>query len=260
MADQARFITIAFSHYCEKVRWALDRLAVPYREESHLPILHRRASRGIGGGNTVPVLKIDGKILSDSTDILKEIDRRAPEGARLYPSAPELRRECEALEEQFDEKLGPATRRLVYFHLLPHRSLLMKLIQASGPGWQVAIVRTMFPVVRTIMQKGMNITPETSARSSARIDEIFKQVGERLSDGRRYLIGDTFTAADLTFAALAAPVVYPAAYGFPMPPLEEVPVALREIIETLRATPAGRFALRLYEEERGRVVGLAKVA
>ena len=35
--------------------------------------------------------------------------------------------------------------------------------------------------------------------------------GERLGDGRDYLVGDRFTTADLTFAALAAPAVAPAA-------------------------------------------------
>ena len=34
---------------------------------------------------------------------------------------------------------------------------------------------------------------------------VFDSVGERLADGRPYLMGDRFTAADLTFASLSAP-------------------------------------------------------
>jgi len=34
-----RLITLAFSHYNEKARWALDRYAVPYREEPHMPFV-----------------------------------------------------------------------------------------------------------------------------------------------------------------------------------------------------------------------------
>jgi glutathione S-transferase len=35
------------------------------------------------------------------------------------------------------------------------------------------------------------------------------QVDEALADGRPFICGETFTAADLTFASLAAPVVLP---------------------------------------------------
>ncbi|MEZ4340912.1 MAG: hypothetical protein R3B82_30175, partial [Sandaracinaceae bacterium] len=47
-------VTIAFSHYCEKARWALDLRRVPYRERRYLPAMHllatRRALRGTGAG------------------------------------------------------------------------------------------------------------------------------------------------------------------------------------------------------------------
>ena len=33
----AILITIPLSHYCEKARWALDRVALSYREEPHAP-------------------------------------------------------------------------------------------------------------------------------------------------------------------------------------------------------------------------------
>jgi glutathione S-transferase len=43
-------ITIPHSHYSEKARWALDRLELPYREEVHIPLLHRLATIRNGGG------------------------------------------------------------------------------------------------------------------------------------------------------------------------------------------------------------------
>ena len=49
-APRARLITIPFSHYCEKARWALDYCGVPYTEDAHLPGLHIRPTRRAGGG------------------------------------------------------------------------------------------------------------------------------------------------------------------------------------------------------------------
>ena len=66
----AVLITVPLSHYCEKARWGLDRLELPYREEPHAPLLHRLATRRNDGG-TVPVLVHGSSRFIDSTDILR---------------------------------------------------------------------------------------------------------------------------------------------------------------------------------------------
>ena len=82
-------------------------------------------------------------------------------------------------------------------------------------------------------------------------DGVFDEIAARLADGRRYLSGDRFTAADLTFGALSAPCSSRRGYGSPLPPPERAaarrwpPRSAR-----LREHPAGRFAARLYDEER----------
>ena len=81
---------------------------------------------------------------------------------------------------------------------------------------------------------------------------MIDDIAERLSDGRRFLLGDRFTAADLTFAALAAPMLLPERYGSTLPPLEVMPRRVAREVERLRAYPAGAFADRLYNEERVR--------
>jgi len=54
---------------------------------------------------------------------------------------------------------------------------------------------------------GMGINEEGRAVAMRRIKEVFAEVEALLSDGRKYLTGASFTAADLTFAALAAPAL-----------------------------------------------------
>lgn len=110
----------------------------------------------------------------------------------------------------------------------------------------------MRPPLPTASQ-GMRITPENGEAALGKVRRVFDSVAERLADGRRYLAGDAFTAADLTFACLAAPAVGQP-YNDAPPALEDLPPAMREQVEGMRAHPAGRFALRLWADERGAVL------
>ena len=243
-----RLITIPISHYCEKARWALQRVGLPFLEEAHPPVFHMASAWRAGGKRTVPVLVSADGVYNDSTDILQYLDRKAPE-AGLYPNEPQARQEAEQLEELFDTVLGPHSRRWVYFHVLDRTDLLPYLCHGVGAR-EAALFRTLLPAARLVMRKALKITPEAAERSRVRVQEVFEQVGARLADGRRYLVGDRFGAADLTFAALAAPAILPPEYGSPLAPLEEMPQVMHEQIRAWRASPAGSFALRLYREDR----------
>lgn len=248
-----RLITLGPSHYCEKARWALTRCRVPFREEAHVPLLHALHTTRSGGRRTVPVLVTDSGTLADSTDILELCDRHV--SGALYGSG-EVRRESRDLEEYFDEKLGPHTRRLAYFHVLGEKGLMLEAFRASGG--EAAALRIGFSAIRALMRRSMNVNAEGAARSRERSLTIFREVGARLADGRRFLTGDRFTAADVTFAALAAPLVLPPEYGWPLPPLAALSAAMQSEVRHFRDSPAGQLVLRLYREERGRVPAIGE--
>jgi len=107
------------------------------------------------------------------------------------------------------------------------------------------------PLARRLVRAAYKVSAEGAQRSLQQVEAVFQQVDRQLSDGRRFLVGDRFSAADLTFASLAAPVLYPQGYRAVHPPLEAMSAATRAQVELLRATPAGQFALRLFAEERG---------
>jgi glutathione S-transferase len=75
-------------------------------------------------------------------------------------------------------------------------------------------------------------------------------VEELLSDGRKYLTGDRFTAADIMLGANTAPILMPPNSGASSPRIDQIPDELRKITDELRATAAGQFVLRLYQENR----------
>lgn len=245
-----RLVTITFSHYCEKARWALQRAGVAFVEDGHLPLFHFPAVRRAGAPRTVPALVTADGVLGDSTDILRWIDARAPEDRRLYPEP--VAAEALALEERFDADLGPATRRWAYGFLLREPALIRELCESGAPAWERRALPWIFPLARVLMRKGMRIDDAGVERSRRKIEEVFADVDARLADGRRYLTGERLTAADITFAALAAPAVGPAEYAVPFPAIERYPAAIQAEIAAWRARPAGAFALRLYAEDRHR--------
>jgi glutathione S-transferase len=118
------------------------------------------------------------------------------------------------------------------------------------PRLEASLLPLITPLTRRLVRSAYKVTPQSAQRSLERVWEIFTQVDQRLSDGRPYLTGDRFTAADLTFAALAAPALFPVEYRGVLPPLEAISAPMREQISRFRETDAGQFALRLFSRDR----------
>ncbi|MDN3918978.1 glutathione S-transferase family protein [Roseateles violae] len=247
-AAPAVLITMPHSHYSEKARWALDWLNLPYREEPHVPLLHRLAT-GRHGGRSVPLLRHGATRLTDSADIVRHADAICG-GDLLYPREEALRREVERLQARFDDELGPHTRRWAYAQLLPQQRLLRRVMSRGVPRLEAWLLPLLLPAVVRLIRSAFRITPESTQRSLARVRELFEEVGAMLRDGRRYLVGGRFTAADLSFAALAAPVLFPDGCRAAYPTLDEVPAAMRAEVQRLRETEAGQFALRMFAQQR----------
>jgi glutathione S-transferase len=250
MSAPYRLITIPPSHYCEKARWALEHAGISYREEGHPPLFHRWAARVAKGSSSTPILVAGDRVLADSTDILQFIDVEHAKGWRPYPTDSQLRVEAEELEEIFDTRLGPHTRRIAYYHLLQHNTLFLESVLAGVGGFERVLFKAFAPLIKKLMRVNMRIDDEGFERSLDYVRGVFKTVKELLADGRQYLVGRKFGAADLTFAALAAPVLLPRGYGSPLPSLGEVPADLLFRIEEFRSLPAGEFALRIYRDHR----------
>ena len=246
-----RLITIPISHYCEKARWALDRAGIAYREERHLQGVSVWQAKRAGGGPTTPVLVTgEGPVLGESEDIVRWADERLPPERRLVPADPAQREEALALARSFDAGLGPAGRRLIYAHLLGHREQLLDVNNQGLPSWEDRMARTIWPAIALAVRIRLRMPREPRAEDERIVQEAFDRVAERLADGRRFLCGDRFSIADLTFAALAAPAIASPRYGVRLPGPDELPPAVGALVRRFREHPGGRFALRVIEDER----------
>ena len=241
-------ITIPFSHYCEKARWALQYCRVPFVERGHLPLAHvvpmRRA-----GGRTLPVLARAGETpLCDSTEIVGWADSQATPERRLFGDE-RMRARAEALEDMLHEKLGPATRAWVYGHGLSQPDALSATIAPSLSPLQRRVAPWLLSMARPLMTRRYRLSRGRVQEAMRAIESTFISVAETLGD-RKFLVGDAFSAADLTFAALAAPVLLPDEHPSLSPDLGTLPDEMRQFIERMRLTPAGKFALKMYRWHR----------
>lgn len=246
-----RLITIAVSHYCEKARWALEWLKIPYVEESHVPIFHRLTTRKYGG-KSVPVLITEMGVFKDSTDILHHIDAISQTEQHLYPSDPALRQEVEQLEKLFDSKLGGHIRLWGYHYRgLDNREAMREMWCGGAPRLEQIGFEFAFPLMSRMVREVYNVSEANAASSLQEIKQIFELVGERLTDDKHgYLVGSSFSAADLTFASLAAPILQPKNHRATKFLKQEMNPQMAEVVLNLRQTKAGKYALRLYREQR----------
>ena len=243
-------LTIPISHYCEKARWALDRAGIAFREHAHVQVIHRFHARRAGGGKTVPVLVCAAGVLSESVQILAWTDTKMRRECALYPPEQGRAATVRALEAEFDSRLGPHSRRWMYQQLRDRRDLALAYGCCGIPAWERAALQFAYPAMIATVARVLDVTAATAEASEAEVRTVFDAVGERLSDGRPYLCGEEFTAADLTFSALAAPMLMPVGYGVPLPRPEELPAYAAKVVGELRAHPAGMHALRMFATER----------
>ncbi len=247
-----RLLTIPISHYCEKARWALDRAGLSYREERHVQGVHRIAARRAGGGATVPVLVTPEGVIGESAAIVEWADARlAPEERLLAPEGPERERE-RALCRRLDERLGPSGRRLMYVHIFrdEDREEMLGYNNRGVPAWEDRAVRWCWPLAERFVSRALGIRPGVEAGDEAAVWAEFDHVAGLLADGRPYLLGERFGAADLTFAALAAPMIASPTYGVPLPQPETLSAATASLVTRAREHPAGRFALAAIDAHR----------
>jgi len=242
----ATLVTISFSHFCEKGRWALDLGGIPYVEEAHAPLVHLWGTLRRGGRSTPLLALPGGQVLTDSRDILRHVEAQRP--GSLFPSDPALRAEVEALEARFDAELGPATRRLAYHAIFGAREPIAPMIRESTQGpsrWLAPVLDVVLP---RMLSRALRIDDRGADISRTSLEHVLVDVESLLGDGRRFLVGDRFTAADLTFAALYSPMLRP-----PEQPVTSRVAPFRST-DALRdeaiARPAGQFALRLFREHR----------
>jgi len=243
-----RLITIPFSHYCEKARWALDAAGVDYREEPHPPLAHLPATRAVGG-RSVPVLVHGEHVFRDSTDIVRHADDLAPPDRHLFPAEAEARTRVLAIEDELDETLGVDARLISYWHHLADAERARAFVgRMMGVRSRIA-QRLVAPLFRALIFRRYEVSGAAARRAEARVRSTFARLRDAI-ETEGYLVAGRFTLADLTLASLATPLLAPPEHPIMGQLQLSPPPELAALRADLSATPAGRHILRVYRDHR----------
>ena len=236
------------SHYNEKVRWALDWKGLPHRRRAlswnYLPLALRAT-----GQASLPILRIDGTAIADSTRIIAELERRQPAPA-LYPADPALRRRALEVEDFCDEELGHALRAAILgpvFWSEPATAIRV-LTTGMGDGAR-RMIGAALPLFRAFYVRRHKIRRGDEARERAKVHAAMDRIAAEIGPSG-YLAGDAFSVADLTAAALLSPLVLAPELEYRPP--GEVPPAIAEYRASVAAHPAFRWSEEIYRRHRGR--------
>jgi glutathione S-transferase len=210
-----------------------------------------RSDRASTRWSTPVLVTDDGRRLCDSAEIVRwASDAYGSPDTTLYPA--EHGSQLEALEQRLHDAVGPHARRFAYWHVLRTPGMLAALARDNvGPLQAAAFIATL-PLMKAGLRRALAIERERAEASLVRVRQEMMALDEQLGD-RPFLVGDRFTAADLTAASLLAPVLVVSrseGYGAVLPELADLPRELATVVAELRQTRIGRHCLRMFSQER----------
>ncbi len=215
------------SHYCEKVRWALEYKQLEYKKINLLPGLHIKKAKKLSGKAHLPILVDKNKIINESSKIIDHLDIRH-RNYLLTPEDETLKNEAIKWEEFADQKLGNDVRGLCYNTLLDYPQITIPFFTSNGPWYGKLLLKYSFPKLSIKMREIMKLDEKNvlliKNRLTESLDELYQHTQQH-----EYLVGNQFSRADLAVAALLAPLCKPYKYGLEWP--EEYPEPLRSTIK-----------------------------
>ena len=246
-ATKPALYVFAISHFCEKGRWTLDHHKIDYELRFVGPGFHAATARKLGAAaTTYPILVADGRAIQGSTEIVDWADAHGS-GPSLTPTS--ARAECLAIEQRLGDLVGLHTRRLFYSEAMVEHPRTIKPIFTKDLDFvQRVVLSAGWPYVRKKMIESLHLGRAEGDESQRIIDGELGWLDGLLADGRSYLVGDRFSRADLSGAALlarmAAPKEHPGYAYLGMPP------RLAEVQATWRDRPSLSWVREIYRRFR----------
>jgi len=248
--NKPKLYIFVHSHFCEKGRWALNHINIEFEPAYLAPGLHIAfAKKHNLPATSLPILCMNREMIQGSCRIIDWAERRCADPEKsLTPSSDMVK--CSEIEKRLDDRAGVHVRRLYYSEALIEYPDRVRQVFSNDLGFfQKTMLRGMWPVVRNRMIKMMDLGPEQREDSKRIIEEELYWLDDKLSNGRKYLLGDTFSRADLTAASLLSPIVRPREHPVYNDRVKMPPKMLADM-EKWNARPSIKWVRDMYSRHR----------
>ena len=204
-----------WSHYCEKIRLALDYMGLAWKGVD----INAFTKRELAGyplpahlpNYTVPAIWDEStrRFVMDSTPVLRYLDETYPGAPRLFPGEASQRAAIDAQLLEFDTLLSLPARRFGYSQvILECPAVLSDLFLSSIAGGLLCL-----PVLRTLsghflgmmLSKRFDFHRAEEAGLYEALERYLLALADRL-EGKTFVVGPAFSVADLALAAQLRPL------------------------------------------------------
>jgi glutathione S-transferase len=206
---------------------------------------------------TIPVLDLGAERIVDSTAIIAALERYRQDPP-LYPREEMERERALDLEDFFDEHAGHEMRRAAFWEMRDDPGSVSALLATGQGKWARPWLRATLPVAMAWARRRYKIYEADAAEARLKVAAALDRIEAELQPSG-FLVGDSFSVADLTAAALLYPLVNPPEYQYRLP---LPPDRLQGWMDSLAGHPAAAWIGEIYRRHRGRSaeVGAAPAA
>ncbi len=202
---------LRWSHYCEKIRLALNYMQLPWQAVGIHPFskkeMRMHALPAHLPNYTVPAVWDDAKsrFVMDSTPILRYLAQSYPDAPQLFPGDADNRAAIDAQLLEFDTMLSLPARRFGYSQLIFESPSTLVDLFMNKP-WNAPVLRHVVGfVLGMVLCKRFDFHRAEGIGLYEALEAYLLQLTARLQ-GRAYVVGDAFSVADLALAAQLRPL------------------------------------------------------